>query len=192
MNAIQDLRSRAQAAGALQSGPQNQIVTDGGAIEIEPAQPDVIYVPGYDPNLVYFGAPGTYPGPYFYWGEPYPMGTWLTYDFDWRGRGLWRGDWYDYRRDHGGWGRPVAFANVRFSNSPGPQRWGAPANPPRWSGAAAREFARPTFTGPAPGPFRDSRVEEGSRAPERERPDAGPRASRPDRETPRGDQRERR
>jgi hypothetical protein len=188
MNAIQELRARAQAAGALQSGPQAQVVMDNGAIEIEPAQPDVIYVPGYDPNLVYFGAPGgTYPGSYFYWGEPYPMGSWLAYDFDWRGRGLWRGDWYDYRREHGGWGRPVAFASVRFSNSPGPQRWGAPASPPHWSGAAARDFARP-----APAPFRDSRVEGGSWAPGRERPYAGPRAPQPGREMPRGNDRERR
>jgi hypothetical protein len=188
MNAIQDLRARAQAAGTLQSGPQDQIVMDNGAIEIEPAQPDVIYVPGYDPNLVYFqGPPGYYPGPYFYWGEPYAMGIWLTYDFDWRGHGLWRGDWYDYRRDHGGWGRPVAFADVRFSNSGGPQRWGAPPNAPHWSGAAAPDFARS-----APAPFRDSRVEEGSWAPGRERPEAGPRAPRPDHEMPRGDDRERR
>jgi hypothetical protein len=141
MSAIQDLRSRAQTAGTLQSGPQEQVVTDNGAIEIEPAQPDVIYVPSYDPNMVYFAPPpGYYADSYFYWGNPYPMGGWMTYDFDWRGGGLWRGNWYDYRREHGGWGHPVAFGGVRFSDAHGPERWNGPANAPHWSAPQGRSF----------------------------------------------------
>ena len=148
MNAIQDLRARAQAAGTLQSGPQEQVVTDDGSIEIEPVQPDVIYVPSYDPDLVYFGPPPGYAGPYYYWGDPYPMGIWLTYDFNWRARAVWRGDWYNYRREHGGWGRPVVFAEVRFSNAGRPAPWNASANAARWSGAPPHDFVRAA-------PFRD-------------------------------------
>jgi hypothetical protein len=141
MSAIQDLRTRAQTAGTLQSGPQEQVVTDNGAIEIEPAQPDVIYVPSYDPNMVYFAPPpGYYADSYFYWGNPYPMGVWMTYDFDWRRGGLWRGDWYHYRAEHGGWGHPVAFGGVRFSNEHEPERWNGPADGRHWSAPEGRSF----------------------------------------------------
>ncbi|GGJ32287.1 hypothetical protein GCM10011320_44780 [Neoroseomonas lacus] len=79
MNSIQVLRGRAQANGALQSGPQQTVnVTQTvnvpppapGAppvvvapppqvITIAPTQPEVVYVPAYDPNVVY----GTWPYP---------------------------------------------------------------------------------------------------------------------------------
>jgi hypothetical protein len=189
MNAIQDLRSRAQAAGTLQSGPQDQIVTDGGAIEIEPAQPDVIYVPRYDPDLVYFAPPPGYDGSYFYWGDPYPMGIWMSYDFNWRERSVWRGDWYDYRREHGGWGRPVVFANVHFSDARRPERWNAPANGPHWPGPVPHDFARTApMRGPAP-PFRDRRPQEAPRPRELERPE-GPARPGPEREAPRREERD--
>jgi hypothetical protein len=71
MNAIQRMRARAQSNGRLQSTPQ-QVVTmlgQGGqaqdgqsAIEIQPANPQVMYVPSYDPQYVW-GPPayGDYP-----------------------------------------------------------------------------------------------------------------------------------
>jgi hypothetical protein len=71
MNAIQRMRARAQSNGRLQSTPQ-QIVTmlgQGGqaqdgqsAIEIQPANPQMMYVPSYDPQYVW-GPPayGDYP-----------------------------------------------------------------------------------------------------------------------------------
>ena len=93
------------------------------------------------------------------------MGVWLTYDFNWRARAVWRGDWYTYRREHGGWGRPVVFAQVRFTNSHGPERWGAPANAPRWSGAVPRDFVRSVPMRGTPPPFRDRRVDEAPRFP---------------------------
>lgn len=143
MDAIQDLRRRAQAAGSLKSGAQQQVVTDNGAIQIEPAQPNVIYVPSYDPDLVYFAPPpGYYPDSYFYWGNPYPMGIWMTYDFDWGRHAMWRGDWYTYRGEHGGWGHPVNYgADVRFHGERAPERWNPPAAAPRWSGQYRPEYA---------------------------------------------------
>lgn len=59
MDAIQRLRAKAQAAGNLKSNEQQTIVTQGETIVIQPAQPQVIYVPAYNPTVVY----GTWPYP---------------------------------------------------------------------------------------------------------------------------------
>jgi hypothetical protein len=62
LEAVQVLRQRAQAAGNLQSSPQEQVSYDQGAIELAPPSPQVVYVPAYNPWTVY-GAPVTpYPG----------------------------------------------------------------------------------------------------------------------------------
>ncbi|WP_198378881.1 DUF3300 domain-containing protein, partial [Neoroseomonas rubea] len=77
-NAVQVLRQRAQAAGALQSGPQQTVTVTqnvitappAGApapavapppqvITIAPTQPETVYVPAYNPNVVY----GSWPYP---------------------------------------------------------------------------------------------------------------------------------
>jgi len=66
MDAIQNLRAEARGGGQLQSTPQFAVnlETQGerSAIEIRPADPQVIYVPNYDPYAVW-GAPaeGDYP-----------------------------------------------------------------------------------------------------------------------------------
>jgi hypothetical protein len=56
-NTVQLLRARAQKAGNLNSTPQQVVTTrqEGGApvIFIEPAQPDRIYVPVYDPGVIF-------------------------------------------------------------------------------------------------------------------------------------------
>src|SRR5262245_26137683 len=66
MNAIQTLRQKAQNKGTLQSNAQQTVQSqqsDGAnVIVIEPANPDVIYVPSYNPAVVY-GAAETYPYP---------------------------------------------------------------------------------------------------------------------------------
>lgn len=53
MDTIQELRRRADAAGNLAPGEEMQIVRDEGYLGIEPASPQVIYVPYYDPFIVY-------------------------------------------------------------------------------------------------------------------------------------------
>jgi hypothetical protein len=60
MDAIQWMRSRAMASGALASTSQQQVYADGDDIEIYPAQPDSIFVPAYDASVVY--ADGMYYG----------------------------------------------------------------------------------------------------------------------------------
>ncbi|HWE01472.1 MAG TPA: DUF2950 family protein [Tepidisphaeraceae bacterium] len=47
LNSVQRLRARAQALNNLQSGPQEQVITDGNAIRIEPVDPNTLYVPTY-------------------------------------------------------------------------------------------------------------------------------------------------
>jgi len=56
MNAVQDMRERAQAAGTLQSTPQLTVDDNQGYIAVQPANPQVVYVPTYNPWVVY-GAP---------------------------------------------------------------------------------------------------------------------------------------
>jgi hypothetical protein len=73
MDAVQRMRASAQQAGKLASTPQEVVSTQsqGGAryIEIEPADPEVIFVPAYDPLWIW-GAPRWYPYPRWYWPAP--------------------------------------------------------------------------------------------------------------------------
>lgn len=62
LQTIQVMRQRAEEAGNLQSNPQEEVTENQGAIDIAPANPQVVYVPTYNPWAVY-GAPVTpYPG----------------------------------------------------------------------------------------------------------------------------------
>jgi len=53
MRAVQSLRARAYANGALQTSEQMVVQQQGDVIIIEPAQPEIIYVPSYNPSVVY-------------------------------------------------------------------------------------------------------------------------------------------
>jgi len=62
MEAVQVMRRRAQEAGTLRSGPQEVVRDDQGVIALAPPDPQVVYVPAYNPWAVY-GEPVTpYPG----------------------------------------------------------------------------------------------------------------------------------
>jgi hypothetical protein len=66
MSAVQVLRKDAQHAGHLESTPQQSVSTEGQTIIIEPANPEVVYVPTYSPEV--YGVPvAAYPG-YTGWG----------------------------------------------------------------------------------------------------------------------------
>ena len=60
--AIQTMRQRAQQAGNLKTTPQEKVTTQGQTIVIQPAAPDVVYVPQYDPWLVYGYPLAVFPG----------------------------------------------------------------------------------------------------------------------------------
>ena len=53
MASVQKLRSKAYAAGNLKSSAEQKIVVKGDVYEIEPVNPQVVYVPRYDPVVVY-------------------------------------------------------------------------------------------------------------------------------------------
>jgi hypothetical protein len=66
MAAVQQLRQRARAAGQLAPDERVRVVEDGGTIVIEPADPQVVYVPCYDPWVVYGS----------WWWSAYPPVAW--------------------------------------------------------------------------------------------------------------------
>ncbi|MCP3720738.1 DUF3300 domain-containing protein [Paraburkholderia sp. CNPSo 3281] len=76
-DAVQRLRARAQESGNLKSNEQQNVIVEQAPagsgqtiVKIEPANPQVIYVPAYDPAVVYGG--WGYPAyPPYYW-PPYP------------------------------------------------------------------------------------------------------------------------
>ena len=55
MNSVQAMRLNAQQAGGLRSTPQQRVFYNGGLIVIEPVNPGLVYVPYYDPWVVYGG-----------------------------------------------------------------------------------------------------------------------------------------
>jgi len=104
MNAIQVMRRRAEGAGNLKSTPQQTVTTQDSTIVIQPANPEVVYLPAYDPWIVYGGPiaawPGWYPypgiwfgGPYLSFGAGFGIGWfggfgwgWPHWGFDWHNR----------------------------------------------------------------------------------------------------------
>ena len=66
MDSVQQLRQKASAAGHLTSNEQIRVDQQGQSIAIQPANPQVIYVPYYDPMVMY--------GPW--WWSAYPPVYW--------------------------------------------------------------------------------------------------------------------
>jgi Protein of unknown function (DUF3300) len=99
MDAVQRMRVKAQGNGTLESDQhqkvENEVVQDKNVIVIEQSNPDVVYVPSYDPVAVYGAAAYPYPSIYYptggalaasaiSWGAGVAMGA------------MWGGGW--------GWG----------------------------------------------------------------------------------------
>lgn len=108
MNSIQRLRASANNLGNLQSTPQQQVMNDGGIIEIVPADPQVIYVPVYQPDVVYYQ--NGFGSPFITFGIGFSIGGWLDRDFDWGHRNLiyWR---HDHPRPLNWWHEPPRQRN---------------------------------------------------------------------------------
>src|SRR6202167_966498 len=49
MDAVQFMRQKAQQAGNLKTTPQQTVTNQGATVVIQPADPQVVYVPAYDP-----------------------------------------------------------------------------------------------------------------------------------------------
>jgi hypothetical protein len=99
MDAIQRMRKKAKDKGTLKSGEQQKVqtkVVEGKeVIVIEQANPQVVYVPSYDPVIVY-GAP-VYPYPPIYYPPPdYYGGIAVAFGLGILMGAAWSGGW--------GWG----------------------------------------------------------------------------------------
>src|ERR1700740_813185 len=101
MDAVQVMRARAQTAGNLKNDEHEKVDTQANTIIIEPVEPEVVYVPTYDPWIVYgppvvawpgwYWYPGLYvvdPGVFFGWG--YGLGFYRGYGWGWH---HWGYDW---------------------------------------------------------------------------------------------------
>lgn len=79
MDAVQRMRKKAQDKGALKSGEQQKVETktveNKTVIVVEPTSTEVIYVPSYNPVVVY--GPPIYPYPPVYYPPPPPPGYYM-------------------------------------------------------------------------------------------------------------------
>ncbi len=148
LDAIQVMRGRAQAQGHLRSTPQqrvqvvqrtlvepayadDRIPAPRQTIVIEPAQPDVVYVPRYDPDVVY-GAPVDVYREYRYRPRSYSEGDLVTAGIISFGVGVLVGDALEHRH-HGplGWLEPEPAWHRWGWNSWG-MNWNAPPSAPHY------------------------------------------------------------
>ncbi len=74
MAAVQFMRGKAEAAGNLKSTPQQSVTDQDDSVVIQPANPDTVYVPDYDPELAYGYPVGSGRG-------SIPGGTWTGRTF---------------------------------------------------------------------------------------------------------------
>jgi hypothetical protein len=78
LDAVQSFRRKAQAAGNLKSDGKQVVANQQEIITIVPANPEVIYVPQYNPSTVVVGGYpywGYYPSPYPVYYYPYAPGA---------------------------------------------------------------------------------------------------------------------
>ena len=118
MASVQRLRAMAAQQGNLVSTQQQQVVNEGSNYVIAPAQPRVIYVPVYDPIVIYtrpvFSA--GFASRYWSWGVGFPIGGWLSYDLDWGGRNVYYNGWNDAYYEYGGGWRARSRPFIQITN----------------------------------------------------------------------------
>ena len=109
MAAVQVMRQKAEQAGNLKTTRQQVVKTENETIIIEPAEPEVVYVPAYDPWVVYgypvvvawpgwYAYPGIwYSGTYVSFGAWYGVGFYYGYGWGWH---HWGCDWHHHWVEH--------------------------------------------------------------------------------------------
>jgi hypothetical protein len=141
---IQRLRAQAQSAGNLKTTPQQTVTQQPAsagapadtpaAIVIQPANPDTVYVPAYNPNWAYGSWPyPDYPPSYFPptdygWGGYYGWGGWSggfsfglgfavggAFFGGWNWGGGWGGGWG--WGGWGGWGRGNSYTTINVDRA---------------------------------------------------------------------------
>jgi hypothetical protein len=108
MAAVQVMRQNAEQAGNLETTQQQVVNTEQSTINVEPADPDIVYVPAYDPWIVYghpiVAWPGWYhsagiwyEGTYVWFGDGFKVGFFVEYGWGWS---HWGCDWSHYYAKH--------------------------------------------------------------------------------------------
>src|SRR6202142_1119330 len=127
-DSIQRLRAQAYASGALRTNEQAQVEvqqpTPGQTVYvIQPANPQVVYVPVYDPTVVYIRpAGGVVATPVITFGVGIGIGALIVDNRPW-GWGGWGWNWGARRAYYnhaywGGWGNPYRPAVVWYRPRP--------------------------------------------------------------------------
>ncbi|HOD81254.1 MAG: hypothetical protein BWX88_00359 [Planctomycetes bacterium ADurb.Bin126] len=120
VESIQRLRRQALLSGALQTTNQQQVLVEDGYIQVLPASPQVVYVPTYDPQVVYVRQTIAPARPLITFSIARTVGAWLDNGFDWRRRWIhsgngwhvgWRFDDHRWRRDD----KPVVIIRSPYS-----------------------------------------------------------------------------
>jgi hypothetical protein len=135
MDSVQAMRQKAQAAGQLRNTPQQVVTNEGGSIAIAPANPQVVYVPVYNPWAVYGSPYPIYPG-YYYAPPPGIFFGGLAIGF---GVGIGIGafsHWgWGWNRWGVGWHERAIFVNhntfITHSGTVINRGFGRPGGPPR-------------------------------------------------------------
>jgi hypothetical protein len=122
-DSIQRLRAKAAAAGNLKTTPQQRVTTQStgsaSAIVIEPANPEVVYVPYYNPTWAY--GPWPYPAyPPVYYPPPPNYGaalaTGMMFGLGVAAGAAMFGGWH-WGWSGGGWGNSYTTVNVSRATS---------------------------------------------------------------------------
>ena len=91
MEAVQVMRQKAQNAGNLKTTPQQVVKTEDSTIIIEPASTEVVYVPEYNPTVVYYEESDVS----FEVGVG--VGFLAAYEWSW---GYWECDWHNHYAEY--------------------------------------------------------------------------------------------
>jgi hypothetical protein len=91
LDTVQSLRAKAQASGNLQTTKEQTVIVEEKIIKIEAANPQVVYVPTYNPTVVYGAWPYPAYPPYYY----YPPG-YVASSMMWFGAGVAMGAAWGY------------------------------------------------------------------------------------------------
>src|ERR1700678_848660 len=113
MDAIQVMRQKAENAGNLKTTDQQTVQTQGSSIVIQPADPQVVYVPAYDPWVIYGGPIAPWPywynypgiwfgGPFLSFGVGFGIGFYGGFGWGWN---HWGTNWG---------GRSVVFTHNNY------------------------------------------------------------------------------
>ena len=113
MDTVQQLRQRAYAADNLKSTEKQQVTVEDASIRIEPTNPEVVYVPAYDPLWVY--GPWWWPGYPPYVVYPYWPGVVIAPGFIAFGVGYFVGAFWGHAWGHWDWGHHRVYVNERHN-----------------------------------------------------------------------------